>query len=156
MLALEDEYKAISGKPSKPYKDTLVKFFWYRYNTYETSYYGWRDKKHEWLKKHGGDTGSGFWISKRSQALYNMKAAMKFENKKQVEKYYKEYKQLHYERGLSMGKTEKEIIKTIDQGIKQSIKNMHPLGLISEKRQEELVKSLDKEDREQLARALKY
>ena len=154
-LALENEYKAIQGKPGKPYVETLPLLAVYHVDPFETAYHEVFDMKGDYLKKFG-KRGEGFWMTPRGDALYNMKLAHRYGDKKAEEKALKDYIQWHVIEAETVGKTREEVGKSIMQGIETSLKNMHPLSGMSEKERIAFLTSLDEEELEIMVKAIKF
>jgi len=140
-LGLGDEYKKIAGLPSRNYMDTLKNIFVYTSDPGEGAYYDILDEKRAFQKKIGKYneyTGS---FSPRSQALYNIRMAIRYQDKKALEKYLIEY--------VNLGGTK--------QGLETSLRNMNPLHGLNKAEQKVFVKIwLDDEGREKLLLALAF
>ena len=154
-MALENEYKAIQGKPGKPYVETLPLFAVYHVDPFESAYHEAFDMKNEYLKKFG-KRGEGFWMTPRGDALYNMKLAHRYGDKKSEDKYYADYVKLHAIEGEAIGKTRKEVEDAIEQGKLTSFLNMHPLSGMSEKERVAFVISLNEEEIEIMVKAVRF
>jgi hypothetical protein len=154
-MALENEYKAIQGKPGKPYVETLPLFAVYHVDPFESAYHEAFDMKGDYLKKFG-KRGEGFWMTPRGSALYDLKMAHRYGDKKAEEKALKDYIQWHVIEAETTGKTRQEVEKSIMQGIQTSLQNMHPLSGMSEKERIAFVQSLDQEELEIMAKAVKF
>lgn len=154
-MALENEYKAIQGKPGKPYVETLPLFAVYHVDPFESAYHEAFDMKGDYLKKFG-KRGEGFYMSPRLSALYDLKMAHRYGDKKAEEKALKDYIQWHVIEAETTGKTREEVEKSIMQGIQTSLKNMHPLSGMSEKERIAFVQSLDEEELEIMAKAVRF
>lgn len=87
-LRLADEYKAIMDMPRKKYD--ISKLLIYKSDPAESAYHDTFDLKRNFLKskKKGGE---GYWISDRGTALFNMKMAIRYEDKELAEKYFLDY-----------------------------------------------------------------
>ena len=154
-MALENEYKAIQGKPGKPYVETLPLFAVYHIDPFESAYHEAFDMKGDYLKKFG-KRGEGFWMTPRGSALYDLKMAHRYGDKKAEAKALKDYIQWHVIEAETTGKTREEVEKSIMQGIGTSLRNMHPLSGMSEKERIAFLESLDKEELEIMAKAVKF
>jgi hypothetical protein len=136
-FGLENEYLALSEKPSRPYRKTIPLFFAYKSDPFASAYYGILREKHDFLKKIN-KAGEGFWISPRGNALYNARLALRYKDQAAATKYMADY--------FRMGGT--------PQGVMQSIRNMHPLSGLSEESKEgkpserdQFIKTLSGDDR---------
>jgi len=138
-FGLEEEYKAISGKPSRPYKKTMLKFFAYKVDPLEAAYRDILDEKMRFMKKLG-KFGEGFWLSPKGNALYNARLALRYDDGTAAMEYMGKY--------LKMGGTV--------QGIEQSIRGMEPLAGMNDAEKLWFVSKLAKEDRVKLAQAYKF
>ena len=138
-LGLEEEYKAITGKPSRPYKKTMLKFFAYKVDPLEAAYRDILDEKMRFMKKLG-KFGEGFWLSPKGNALYNARLALRYDDGTAAMEYMGKY--------LKMGGTV--------QGIEQSIRGMEPLAGMQDAEKLWFVSKLTKEERIKLAQAYKF
>ncbi len=154
-LALDDEYKAIMGKPAAPYRETLPKAFVYKIDPLESAYYQALDIKNEFLEK-VGRKGEGFRQTPRGDALYKMKMAHRYGDKKLEEKYLEEYISLHFLEQKETGKSTDEIWKSIHRGVTVSLNAMNPLYGLSKHDKTALINSLNPEEREVFAKAVRF
>jgi hypothetical protein len=139
-FGLENEYAALTGKPMRGgYKKSLEEIFVYKDDPDEVAFNNIRDTKYDFIKKKGKGTGYGE-PTKKSNALYYLKMALRYGDKEAAKKYLLEY--------ISCGGT--------PQGLKQSIRMMHPLSGLTKEEQIEFVKSLTKEEKEELKRAYAF
>ena len=146
-FGLENEYIAMTGKPSKGYGKSLKGLFIYTMDTGESAYRQSYDLKNNFMKKQGR-TSEGFWLTPTGDALYNMKLAVKYGDKKSIDKYMNQYLGI----ALKQGKTPQQI----KQGIITSLKTMNPLYGMNEQTQKAFVASLDKEDQDTLVKAIDF
>jgi len=137
-FGVENEYLVLSGKPSKPYIESLKTALVYAYDPYEVAYHTIYDEKIKFLKKKG-KIGEGFWLTPRGDALYNMKLAGRYGDKVAAKKYYDEYMAFP-------GATEK--------GIEQSLENLNPLSGLSKNELAEFALFLPTELKVDVAMAL--
>lgn len=148
---LADEYKILTGKPVKNYTDILQNMIMLQSDPGEAAYYDIRDMKQQYMKKvldknSGGITSD----SDKSEALYNVKMAVRYRDMQAFDRYLMAY-------GLAGG-TEK--------GLNQSLDSMHPLfglkgwnGKVKEGDTDEALQfyeSLSPEDREKTRTAVKF
>ena len=138
-LGLEDEYNAIIGKPSEGYVKSLSKFVVYETDPLQVAYHEINDAKQRFLKKIGKET-EGFWLTSRGNALYNMKLARRYGDKRAYSEAMLEYAML--------GGTK--------QGMMQSLKNMNPLSGLNKMELGMFMSSMNADDRERLPKAMKY
>lgn len=146
-FGLENEYIAMAGKPSKGYGESLKNLFMYRIDPGEAAYRTIFDLKGDFMKKLG-KTSEGFWLTPTGDALYNMKLALRYDDKEAFSKYFSEYAAL----SAAQGKTNEDIRK----GVARSVKNMHPLSGMNEQVRDAFVVSLNSDDKEALSQALKF
>jgi len=152
-IGLEDEFRTIMGKPGKPYVSTLDQLALYKSDPLETAYYEIRDIKSDWLKKEGKESIS-FYLNPSSEALYNMKLALRYNEHKLVNKYAEQYAQIVILR--HKGESENAIRKYIKDGITQSLENLHPLSGLKTSERKPFLLSLRPEERDVLAKALRF
>lgn len=138
-FGLEHEYRQIAGKPSKPYKESLSTLYEYEVDPDQSAYYTIQESKRDFLKKIGKG-GEGTFTSPRSEALRNVKHAIRYKDDKAFRKYLGEY--------LLLGGT--------PEGLEQSIDRMHPLAGLNREEQIAFVQWLPQEDKEQLLKAVAY
>ena len=157
-LSLEPEYRALTGMPQEPgaFKKSWTKnIAYYSVDPNETAYHKLYDEKREFLKKLGKSGGESN-MTPRGNALYYLKMAHRYGDKESEQKFLKEYISLHLLEGGLMGKDLETTRAAIVQGIKTSLRNMHPLSGMSQAEKLTFIKSLNQEERETLARAIKY
>lgn len=154
-LGIENEYRAILGKPGEPYKETISKFFAYKSDPLSSAYHEIYDLKTEFLKE-SGKRGQGFWITPRNEALYNLKLAHRYGDEKGERKYLRKYIAYHLkEQGLTK-KPLKDVLASIKKGLSTSMRNMHPLSGMNKLERKAFQSSLSPGDKEVLARAIRY
>jgi len=153
-LGLENEYTA-AFKPSEPYLRSLSKIAVYKSDPNQAAYNEIFNIKSDFQKK-AGKGGEGFWITPRGQALYNMKLAHRFGDKKAEEKYLKKYWALHILEAGKVGKSKEETEKSFRSGLTTSINNMYPLSGLAVKERSVFVQSLTDDERLTLARAIVF
>ncbi len=140
-FGLGEEYKRLSGLPHRSYRDRLQNLLIYSDDPGEGSYYDTLDAKREFLKKIGKQTEFTGTISPRSNALYNLKLAIRYKDQDAAEKYLAEY--------VSLGGTA--------QGLQTSLRNMHPLhGLNKEEQMVFVTEWLGASGRERLGQAILF
>jgi hypothetical protein len=138
-IGLENEYKEISGLPSKDYAESLGQFFYYKIDPGQAAYGDIMNMKHRFLKKIG--KGSvGFWLTPRGDALYNMKLAVRYEDEEAARKYLQKY--------IALGGTK--------EGMVSSFKAMNPLSGMTQEEQVKFVNSLSIENKKKLVAALNF
>lgn len=138
-LGLENEYKAIKNLPSKGYEKSLKLLTMYEIDPYQAAYMDIYNEKDRYLKNLKKDTvGSYFSYSPKSNALYNFKLALKYEDKEAAIKYFNEY--------IKFGGTKK--------GMAQSITMMNPLYGIKD--ENDFINSLDAELKTKLKLAINF
>jgi hypothetical protein len=141
---VQREYTAISGKPSRPYKETVADLYSNRVNPEEAAYYGILDKKQAHLEKIG--RGGTFDVSSaRTDMLYYYKRALALGDKEAAQKYWTQYRDASRKAG-----------KNPWDGLRSSIKNAHPLNGLPASERGKFVASLSKGEKQGLAKAMKY
>lgn len=139
-FGLENEYDALTGKPMRGgYKKSIEEVFVYKSDPAETAYNNARSAKYDYLKKIGKGSGYGD-INPKSNALYYLKLAIRYNDLDAAKKYLDEY--------IRLGGTKK--------GLKQSIATMHPLYGLSKDERVKYVKSLSRDEKKELKQAIEY
>lgn len=116
-VGMGDVYSAVMGLPQRSWKDIMEGMILYKSDPGEAGYWDIRDQVREFQEKIGKAAYSGGSFSPRSNALYNLKLALRYEDKKAALKYLNEYRALGGD----------------DAGLETSLRNMHPLhGLNSQ------------------------
>lgn len=139
-FGLGNEYKAMAGKPTRGYGNSLYDLFYYRADPYETAYYKNKENVIKFRKKIG-TYNEGYSESARSDALYNIKLAMRYGDKEAAEKYLLDY--------INKGGTAK--------GLSTSLKSLSPVYGLNETQTEVYIQNyLDVEGKENLAKAIDY
>jgi len=144
---LDKPYDYLAGRPKRG-GDTATEHFLsdllsvVAYNTEPgvQAYYDTRSKVFDWNDKHGDDRGGRGSPSKRGNTLYYYRQAMKYGDLPAAEKYLRKY--------YDMGGT--------PRGLRQSIKNAHPLSGIDKVDRFRFRKQLGKGDQKRLEMALKW
>lgn len=90
-FTLIDEYKALFDIPSEGYATSLKKAIVSEADPQRAAYNDVVSRKYEYLKKIGKPPGSSPYTPK-SNALYNLKNAVRYKNPRQAAKYYIEYR----------------------------------------------------------------
>ena len=147
-LGLENEYRSLTGKPTKGYAESLRNLVTYEIEPGQAAYYGIVDRKYEYGKKMGKGNMDGSFRSAKSDALYYFKLAIRYRDKEAADKYLLGY-------AMNGG--------TVD-GLERSLGSLHPLyGLASKPKdgadiseQQAFVNQLDKEGEKDLLRAIRY
>ena len=140
-LGLGDEYKAIAGLPSRPYLQNLKQnIATYTYDPNQSAYYEIQDLKHDFLKKIGKEGNYSGTITPRSQALYNYKLAIRFEDKEAAQRYLKEY----------------AVLGGTAQGLQTSLANMEPLHGLSIAEKAGFLRSLADDEKQQWKQAVQF
>jgi hypothetical protein len=140
-FSLENEYRALMGKPSRGYGRSWADAFVSRADLGESDYYTALDLKRKWEKeKQGKYSSTVINTSPKSDALYNYKAALRYGDKEAARRYLAKY--------VAAGGN--------DRGYAQSMKTLHPLYGLDEKEQPQFLASLSQSDREIVQRAIEY
>jgi N12 class adenine-specific DNA methylase len=91
-LGLVNEYNAVFGKPSRRYSETLIELFAYRIDSKQSAYFDVLDARRKFKEQETGEAQTrGFFDSKRSEALYNYKLALRLQDEQATVKYLEEY-----------------------------------------------------------------
>ncbi len=138
-LGLQDEYKAISGKPSEGYYKSLNKFLVYETDPMQSAYHEINELKRNFLKKLGKEV-EGFWLTPRGNALYDIKLSMRYGDEKAFREAIAEYKM----RGGTA------------EGFTHSLQMMHPLSGLNKDEATAFASTLKADDRERLINAYKF
>jgi hypothetical protein len=138
-FGLENEYVALTDKPSKGYAESLTKALIYKSDPEQEAYSEIFNLKNRFLKSinKGGD---GFWISPKGNATYNLKLALRYGDEEAAKKYMLEY--------ANLGGT--------PRGLLQSLKRMHPLSGLSKLDKLSFLATLDEEEQGRLELAIKF
>jgi SAM-dependent methyltransferase len=134
-------YSAATGKPTRGVKNIAKGAFLYTYAYEESAYYEILDRKREFQKT---DSGNIYRPNEKSNALYYMKLAIRYGDKKAALKYMKQY--------FAAGGTGK--------GIVQAFRQLDPLyGFTSAQTLEkgqQFIKFLNDNEKEKLVTAYRY
>ncbi|MDD2850433.1 MAG: hypothetical protein PHY09_00845 [Desulfuromonadaceae bacterium] len=138
-LALENEYKAMKGKPSRGYLDSLKGLYLYENDPGEAAYNNIRRLAIKHLEKSGKEPVAAEPTS-RSNALYYYKQALRYGDAEAAGKYKDEY--------LAAGGTL--------QGIGKSIGKAHPMAMLPLSERAKFRQSLSAQDLETLTRGIDW
>ena len=140
-LGVAEEYKMLTGKPTRGFGEYVKGAFIYHYDEKESAYYEILDVKREYQ---GDEDGSIYKPTDKSNAIYYMKTAIRYKDKKAALKYLEKY----FENGGTA------------KGITQSIAMLNPMyGYTSEdtlEKGEAFVKSLSDDEKDKLKIAMNY
>lgn len=153
-FGLENEYKLLAGKPSAGYAKSVRNVFVYGSDPLESAYRETFDIKREYLKKQG-KTSEGFFLTPAGDALYNMKLALRYQDKKALKKYLGEYMQI-VTNGRDVSAISSAEQQKIKKGIASSIERMHPLSGIKKEDIPSFLNQLKPEEKEKLKDAIKF
>jgi len=152
-FGLGHEYKAIMGKPSRPYKDTLYGLAVYKIDPLESAYNNIWAEKQRFLKTIGR-TGEGFFITPSGNAMYNAKLAWRYGDeeaaKKYTTKYLQEYAKSHPEL------TSQEVFERAAKNFDNAMNRMNPLHDLTPRQQDQFAEFLGKDGVEELLKALEF
>jgi hypothetical protein len=137
-IGIENEYKEVMGLPTRGYGKTAEGAVWYSIEPKESAYYAILDEKQRFQKK-VGKYQEGYSESARSNALYNLKLAMRYGDKKATDKYLQKY--------VELGGNAK--------GFDRSMKSLDPLYGLG-KNEKAFVESLNPEQKKQLKMAQEF
>ena len=138
-FGLENEYKAVMGLPSRPYKESVPGFFIYKTDPLQSAYGKIRNDVARY-KKSIGKGSEGFWLTPRGDALYNVKLAARYDDPEAYAHYSIEY--------AGLGGT--------PEGMKQSFDRLNPLAPLNIEEREQFVNTLNEEDIKNFVKALRY
>lgn len=138
-LGLGAEYKAIFGKPTRGYKDSLSDFIVYKSDPKENAYYSILDAKLRFEKQQGKNTGRAFFPDEKSNALYNYKLSLRYKDKEAADKYLNEY--------IKYGGTK--------DGYMDSMRSLSPTAGLQDKK-DAFIQSLTPEEQAKLEIAQKF
>lgn len=140
-VGLRQEYDALTGKPGKPYfsRDTLGNFIYYKSEADKVAYGDTKNLVTDYKKKIG-KYNEGYSENKRTDSLLNYKLALKYNDKKAIEKYKQEY----LDNG---GKPD---------GLQKSVNTLHPLYGLNTNDRLKFVGELSEKERKQMDIAIQY
>ncbi len=139
-VGLGNLYSTIAGLPQRSYGDILSDMFYYKDDPGQSAYWEMRDAVSAYQKEIGKASYYAGVFSPRSNALYNLKLALRYQDKKAAEKYLTEY--------ANLGGTW--------PGLETSLRNMHPLHGLTKQEQNEFIATLDAEGLRRLYQALLF
>ena len=134
-----NEYKAVTGLPSRPYKESVSGLIIYKTDPLQSAYNRVRNDVARFKKKLGKGS-EGYWITPRGDALYNVKLAARYDDAEAAAKYLLEY--------AGLGGT--------PEGLEQSFNKLNPLSPLTIEEREQFVSGLNEEDRKMFIKALRY
>ncbi len=154
-LGLQNEYIALTDKPSKGYWDSIKDFFVYTYDPLQSSYGEILSLRKKFLEKKGKG-GQGFWMSPRGNALYNARLAIRYGDEESAMASMAKYAHfLESEPGWTeLSKPEMDAFLMVK--LKKSIENLQPLAALSNDEKLQFVKSLSTEEKKTLIKAQLY
>ena len=138
-LSLDEEYRALAGKPGKGYLNSLKNLLVYESDPGEQAYHDIRQQVGRFLEKHGREQTAAE-PTERSKALYYFRQAMKYRDREAVDKYKADYLK-------AGGKPE---------NLYQSIKRAHPLAGMPLQMRQQFMHSLTAQDRENIKFAVDW
>lgn len=138
-LSLDNEYKALTGKPSRGYLDSLKGLYLYENDPGEAAYNDIRRSAAKYLEQNGKEAVSGE-PTARSNALYYYKQALRYGDETAAERYREEY--------IAAGGTR--------AGIGKSIGKAHPMAMLPLNQRAMFRQSLSVEELETLARGIEW
>ena len=138
-LGLNWPYKAIMGKPHSNWEQ-LTSILLYSVDPDEAAYYQTLDKVRQYQERVLDKHFDGFATTKRGKILRDIKTALRYKDKDAIKRYLQEYAQIG-------GKA---------QNLKNSIKAMEPLHVLSAREKREFLEWLSDDDKKYLKKAMKY
>jgi hypothetical protein len=135
---LGEEYKVLAGLPHRPYSESFQDLLVYSVDPGQAAYGDILDEKRRFMQRVGKYSSFAGAPSPRSNALYNLKLAIRYKDLRAAEKYIAEY--------VRFGGTA--------QGFETSLRNMRPLFGLNDAEERVFVTTwLDDEGRKKLLRA---
>lgn len=138
-LSLDNEYKAMTGKPTRGYLDSLKGLYLYENDPGEIAYQNTRRLAAKYLEKNGKESVSGE-PTKRSNALYYYKQALRYDDEAAADKYKEEY--------FAEGGTK--------EGIQKSIAKAHPMWMLPLNQRAKFRQSLSAQELETLTKGIEW
>lgn len=138
-FALDEEYKALAGKPGKGYLNSLKNLLVYESDPGEQAYHNTRQQVRRFLEKHGREQVTAE-PTERSKALYYFRQAMKYRDREAIDKYKAAY--------LKAGGR--------PENLYQSIKRAHPLAGMPLHMRQQFMHSLTARDRDNIRHAVDW
>ena len=138
-LSLDNEYKALAGKPTRGYMDSLKGLYLYETDPGEAAYQTIRKLAFKHLEK-GGKEAISSEPTARSNALYYYKQAIRYGDEEAAERYKAEY--------LDQGGTL--------AGIQKSINRAHPMATLPLNQRAKFRQSLSAKEAETLQHAIEW
>lgn len=138
-LSLDNEYKALTGKPSRGYLDSLKGLYLYENDPGEAAYNDIRRSAAKYLEKNGKEAVAGE-PTARGNALYYYKQALRFGDEAAVERYREEY--------IAAGGTR--------AGIGKSIAKAHPMAMLPLDQRAKFRQALSAEELETLQQGIDW
>lgn len=138
-LGLTYLYRKIQGLPNKPFQDAVRNIFVYTNDPEESIYYKVLEAKYDYLKSIGRNTEI-YSRTPRSEALYNLKTALRYKDKQAAKKYFLEY--------IANGGD--------GSGLKRSLEYLHPLSGMNKDVTEDFLNTLTNKEKEELNVAIKF
>lgn len=139
-LGVGDIYRELSELPHRGWGEVLERSLCNKFQAGEGAYWDTISRAYEWKEKVLHEKSESFRDSPKSMAMYYYKQALRYGDKAAAEKYLLDY--------FKAGGTRK--------GFKQAMRWLNPLARIPKKYHAEFYQSLDKGEREDLERAMKY
>ena len=138
-LSLDNEYKAMTGKPTRGYLDSLKGLYLYENDPGEIAYQNIRKSAAKYLEKNGKESVSGE-PTARSNALYYYKQALRYGDETALERFREEY--------IAAGGTQASIGK--------SIAKAHPMAMLPLSERAKFRQSLSASELETLTRGIEW
>ncbi|MGE0161346.1 MAG: strawberry notch C-terminal domain-containing protein [Gemmatimonadales bacterium] len=140
-VSLAGLYRRVTGRPVRGDNlDAVSGLVVYQHDPDEASYWSARGLAQDWLEEQGSAGGGGGRPTRRDNALYYYKTALRWGDEDAATKWRERY--------FELGGT--------DRGMAQSIRMSHPLGLVSQEKRSAFLESLDAEDRQLVERAVAW
>lgn len=92
-LGLEHEFRAVTDRPDRPYRESWSDLLVYKYDLGESAYWRIKELVHAYRKKLG-EAGEGSFSSPRSNALWNAKRALRYGDADAYAGYLLRYREL--------------------------------------------------------------
>jgi len=147
-FGLENEFKALTDKPSKGYAESLKDFFVYTYDPLQSAYGEFMEIKTKFLRSKG-KSGEGFWLTPRGNAMYDARLAIRYKDNDAAMNAMSRYLRISgIEEEMKIQEISSDLRESFIQNkIKKSLESMNPLSGIAKYELKEFSESLSAEDK---------
>ena len=137
---LEHEYDLVLGRPTRGYADSWIEALASRRDPGENAYHFIRGLGYDWAKTVKGRDFRGQGFDERARTLYYYRKALQFEDSEAAAQLRKRLREL----GVS------------GSAMASSVRNMHPMGMLSKADRRRFLSTLTPEERRRLTRAVEW